>query len=131
MSNNMTNDYKDYCIYRGIDQECTRTDIPGWDMLKLCIDMNCPFSEEQIRAEFKERTGRSMMITEEIHELGVIDFGKYKDTEWIKAPTYWLEYLLTEECTTSKYNKNLAERALIEKKKIKGQGLLFKNGEGK
>ncbi len=56
---------------------------------------------------------------EDFFDFGKIRFGRFKGRNWIQAPTFWLEYLLKEECKTSQFNKDIAKRVLQHKKQMK------------
>ena len=57
----------------------------------------------------------------EAPDYGVIDFGKYKGTEWIKLRSWYLEYLISADCLTAQPNKDKAKKCLELKKVLKGQ----------
>ena len=57
----------------------------------------------------------------EAPDYGVIDFGKYKGTEWIKLRSWYLEYLINDDCHTPQVNKDKAKKCLELKKVLKGQ----------
>jgi len=54
-------------------------------------------------------------------DYGIITFGKYKGTEWIKLRSWYLNYLISDECLTAQANKDKAKMCLNLKKVLKGQ----------
>ena len=45
-------------------------------------------------------------------DYGVIYYGLHQGKEWVKLPTEYLEYLISDKCKTAKANKDKAEMIL-------------------
>jgi len=67
------------------------------------------------------------MLTVKKVDYGVIYFGVHRHKKWNDLPIDYLEWLLTDECNTSKENKETAYKVLKQKRDHEGQGLLFES----
>ena len=57
-------------------------------------------------------------------DFGEISFGKFAGQKWSEVPVHYLEFLISDECYTSKENKEIAKQELHQRETINGQILL-------
>ena len=60
-----------------------------------------------------------------IEDYGIINFGVYKGNRYESLPIDYLKYLISDECKTTKKNKETAKKVLLSKHDIPGQIKLF------
>lgn len=135
----------DFCIYRRYKKYCDKINV-GFEGEKfpLCDDKikTCGETPRTIIVEytrlvngscFWDKTKKEMlnsvhggqkMKEVEFKNLGTITFGKHKGKPWHELPTNYLEFLMDDKCYIDNSLKKIAEKALQQKKDIKGQGLM-------
>ena len=65
-----------------------------------------------------------MKVFEKI-DFGIINFGNFKNKKWSEVPKKYIEYLISDECLTSEFNKNIAKQELKQRDVLDGQIEMF------
>ena len=55
-----------------------------------------------------------------LKDFGPVSFGRFKGKKWQELPSKYLEYLISEDCNTSYFNKEKAKVVLNYKNANKG-----------
>jgi hypothetical protein len=61
------------------------------------------------------------MHIEKREDLGYCGFGKYAMTKWKDLPREYIEFIASDKCHTSDYNKEKARKELQNREKTDGQ----------
>jgi hypothetical protein len=124
------------CLNRNSDGECIVGIYNGAEgKFPECSEKNCPFNrafrENEYDQKLVEKTPtdeyQDEIIEDEIQDLGIIYFGIHKGKQWNELPMEYLDFLASEKCTIKEELKNLARKAMANRKIIKDQLKIFGN----
>jgi len=95
-------------------------DIDGYCLMEndiKCEDMKCTYDPDENNKYLRNKNPVGDI---EFRDFGQITFGRFKGKRWQECPSKYLEYLISDECLTSYFNKEKAKVVLRYKDSMKG-----------